>query len=91
MSFNLWAIEGNKPSPSAPAKMNTPKNYIAAQSWNRTWFYFNVIEQTWEMADDTVLTMEHDATEEDMVGARIRAKAEGFAADNMQLIAYTEA
>ena len=41
--------------------------------------------------DNTVLTEEHDATEEDMVDARIRAKAEGFAGEDMQLHTYIAA
>lgn len=71
--------------------MSTTKNYISANSWNGTEFYFNVYEQTWERADDTVLTEQHDATEADLADARIRAKAENFAADQMQLLEYVEA
>lgn len=71
--------------------MSTPKQYISATSWNGTEFYFNVHEQAWQMADNTVLTEEHDATEEDMVDARIRAKAEGFAGEDMQLHTYIAA
>ena len=71
--------------------MDKPKNYISALSWNRTEFYFNVHEQTWQMADYTVLTEQHDATEADITGARIRARAECFAADNIGLHKYIEA
>ena len=70
---------------------NTPTKFITAQSWNGTWFYFNVEEQTWEMADNTVLDMRHNATEEDLAGARIRAKAENFAGQNMELVEYIAA
>jgi hypothetical protein len=71
--------------------MKAPKKYITAKSWNGTEFYFNVYGQTWEMAEDTVLTQEHDATEEDLPDARIRAKAETFLAYEMQLLEYMEA
>ena len=71
--------------------MDKPKNYISALSWNRTEFYFNVHEQTWQMADCTVLTEQHDATGTDIADARIRARAERFAADNIGLHPYVEA
>lgn len=70
--------------------MSTPNKYITAQSWNGTEFYFNVYEQTWQRAEDTALSQEHDATDADMADALIRARAEKFMADNIELVEYVD-
>jgi len=71
--------------------MATPKQYISAYSWNGTEFYFNVHELTWQMADNTVLTEQHEATAVDITDARICARNENFAADRIGLHTYTSA
>lgn len=69
---------------------NTPTRYISALSWNGTEFYFNTIELTWEPADNTVLTMAHNATDADIVEARMAAKREDFLADGLAIHEYVE-
>jgi hypothetical protein len=88
----LWAVIEPKHQSNNTMRTNSaPVRYISARSWNRTEFYFNVTRQTWERADDVVLCSEHNADESDMVGARIVAKAENFAAQDMGIYDYVEA
>lgn len=60
-------------------------NYITAQSWNGTWFYYNVDDDTWVMADNAELTYDFDASEADMRSAKVCAHREKFAAINIAL------
>lgn len=69
---------------------NTPARYISAKSWNGTEFYFNTVELTWDMADNTVLTMAHNATDADLLEARMAAKRESFLAEGLAIHEYVE-
>lgn len=64
--------------------MNT-YNYIIAQSWNGTWFYYNVFADTWVMADYAELSHDYNASQSDMAAAKVCAHREKFAAINITL------
>lgn len=78
--FNLCPVQHtNTPTTMASAA----KTFITAQSWNGTWFYYNVTRDTWECADDVIVCHEHYAGADQMKSAMMCAVREKFAAANI--------
>jgi hypothetical protein len=62
MPASLWGQQQQQPI--------TMSAYITAQSWNGEWFYYNVIQDTWEWSATTTPGTAHHADDNDMTASQ---------------------